>query len=142
MAPTPARGSGGRALTYASDCTRSWTARQPRCYANKKESARRRERARAGGHVPSPSSPRHLPPLPLAPVRVLPPLPVRFELSPLTYWSRLSAPSVPLNASFPITIPRDKMNCSGGYANCFLQVPLACLGSMAQGSPAGTLVEL
>ena len=34
------------------------------------------------------------------------------------------------------------MNCSGGYANCFFQVPLACLGSMAEGSWAGTSVQL
>ena len=41
-----------------------------------------------------------------------------------------------------LNIPGDKMNCSGGYANCFLQVPLACLGSMAEGSWAGTSVQL
>ena len=34
---------------------------------------------------------------------------------------------------------RDKMNCTAGFASCFLRVPLACLGSMAQGSRAGTL---
>ena len=39
-------------------------------------------------------------------------------------------------------IPRDKMNCFWGLDDSFLQVPLACLGSMAEGSWAGTSVQL
>ena len=34
------------------------------------------------------------------------------------------------------------MNCTVGFVSCFLRVSLACLGSMAQGSWAGTSVEL
>ena len=37
---------------------------------------------------------------------------------------------------------RPKMNCGVGLVNCFLWVPLACLGSMAEGSRAGTSGEL
>ena len=37
---------------------------------------------------------------------------------------------------------RDKMNCTVCSVRCFLQVPLDCLGSMAEGSRTGTPVEL
>ena len=47
-----------------------------------------------------------------------------------------------LGPIFRSTLLRDKMNCKVGFVNCFLQVPLACLGSMAQGSRAGISVEL
>ena len=35
-----------------------------------------------------------------------------------------------------------KINCGVGLVNCFLLVPLACLGSMAKGSRAGTSGKL
>ena len=38
-------------------------------------------------------------------------------------------------------IPRDKISCAS-FVSSFLWVPLACLGSMAQGSRAGASVEL
>ena len=40
------------------------------------------------------------------------------------------------------TILHPKMNCGVGLVNCFLWVPLACHGSMAEGSRAGTSGEL
>ena len=43
---------------------------------------------------------------------------------------------------FGFTIPRDKMNCTVGYVNRSLQVTLAYLSNMAQGSRAGTSAEL
>ena len=43
--------------------------------------------------------------------------------------------------SFEMEILRDKMNCAAGFVY-FFRVPLACLGSMAQGGRAGTPVEL
>ena len=36
---------------------------------------------------------------------------------------------------------KDKINCGGGFVNYFLWVPLICLGSMTQGTRAGTFVE-
>ena len=39
-------------------------------------------------------------------------------------------------------ILRDKIPRTVGFVKCFLRIPLASLGSKAQGSIAGTLVEL
>ena len=36
----------------------------------------------------------------------------------------------------------DKRNCALGFVNCFLRVPLAYLGSMAQGNRAGASMDL
>ena len=33
-----------------------------------------------------------------------------------------------------IQLPKDRRNCSGGFANCFLQVPPACLASITEES--------
>ena len=39
-------------------------------------------------------------------------------------------------------IPRDKMNSTVGFVRCFiLRVSLACLGSMAKASRAGTMLD-
>ena len=51
--------------------------------------------------------------------------------------------SIPIKFYIEGTLPRDKMSCFWGLDNrFFLQVPLACLGSMAEGTGAGTSVQL
>ena len=36
----------------------------------------------------------------------------------------------------------DKITCTVGFVNCFLRVPLACLGCRVQGSKVGTPKEI